>query len=372
MCIIFFESHPENKRQHFISQYHCAYQGCDGLFESHKKFLLETTSMECDICLRINDIKVNPDNEPVRYYPPVEDFAIRYVPLKDWVRIERADEGQVGEEDGYEGDGEEESDRSDEKSLSDVDSVTSHWRKDDLDTAPEPESLAQHRLRFPSYYAEAEHKESSRPPSIHQVPYGDSLRSDSMHTLPRIPRPDTPRPASTPYVPYIPCEYTPRSASTTHVPPAPHGDTFRPSPPYKAPHIPRPDTPRPTPIHFFHHFPHDEMRPPSPRHEPIIPDDSLDTNKHRNLVQEQLAHLPNYIAQAPKHHFQPHYDMPQQHQFQMQYQHHELPLWAGEKCYGRNVPPRLWNVLWPDVNRPFQPGAFDHLRRQMGNDQPKS
>lgn len=77
------------------------------------------------------------------------------------------------------------------------------------------------------------------------------------------------------------------------------------------------------------------------------------------MVHEQLAQLPHHMAQAQQFHY--YKEPPRNYQ-----------VWLGERAYGIGVPPHLWPALWPDVNRPFEPGAFDHLRSQMGNDEPKS
>lgn len=149
MCIIFFESHAENTHEHYIDQYHCAHDTCDGRFESHAKYLLQGSCADCRLCL--NQADVNPDISPVRYYPPVEDVCVEKVGFGEIrfgriVRCEGAgvcllrqvdhvgkkddgDERQYGSED-EKGQYDDDDWRS-YKNLSDVDSVTSHWRLDE-------------------------------------------------------------------------------------------------------------------------------------------------------------------------------------------------------------------------------------------------
>ncbi|KNG49901.1 duf833 domain-containing protein [Stemphylium lycopersici] len=194
MCIVFFNSHPENRRQHCVVQYHCAHEGCPGLFESHHKFLLESSCADCGECLKEDGVQVDPDVVPVRYYSPVEHFEIECVGLEGYVRVVKRGEeangkggdgggggwakymdlGESGsaekrkEEDGEEMAGEEDDWRS-YKSLSDVDSVTSHWRLDEVDTSPEPVFDA---VSSPARQQEPDlYEEELRAPSTRQSPY---------------------------------------------------------------------------------------------------------------------------------------------------------------------------------------------------------
>ncbi|CAN9082808.1 unnamed protein product [Alternaria sp. RS040] len=137
MCIMFFTSHYDGPREHFLCQYHCAHTDCPGTFEAHQKYLLEESRLECSECLAKDGDQVDPDIVPVQYYPPIPHFEIEYVEGKGWVK--------VCEQGGVEGTGRTEVQEDDQDdghyahsfaSLSDCDSVTSHWRLDPIFPPP--------------------------------------------------------------------------------------------------------------------------------------------------------------------------------------------------------------------------------------------
>ncbi|CAN9139930.1 unnamed protein product [Alternaria alternata] len=141
MCIMFFISHYDGPREHFLCQYHCAHTDCPGTFEAHQKYLLEESRLDCSECLAKDGDQVDPDIVPVQYYPSIPHSEIEDVEGKGWVK--------VCEQGGVNGTGktkvqedEDEDDQDDGRyahsfaSLSDCDSVTSHWRLDPTFASP--------------------------------------------------------------------------------------------------------------------------------------------------------------------------------------------------------------------------------------------
>jgi hypothetical protein len=146
MCIIFFRSHHDGPREHLIGSHHCAHLDCPGTFEAHHKFLLEEPRLDCVECVALDGDEIDP---VVRYYSPIPYCDLECIDGK-WVKVVQEAEA-TGAKKGAEGTGpgtqanagtddigaggQDEEDEDDEvgsyhsfRSLSDVDSVTSHWR----------------------------------------------------------------------------------------------------------------------------------------------------------------------------------------------------------------------------------------------------
>ena len=115
MCIVFFMDHPHRHGGHVegMGIYLCRSNICPP--DSFNRFHLEESGYGCQKCIAIEGDKLNPDATPVRYYPPVEDFDIAYVRQGAFDRVVKVPRDV--------------SQRS-ERSLSDVDSETSHWKED--------------------------------------------------------------------------------------------------------------------------------------------------------------------------------------------------------------------------------------------------
>ncbi|KAK1919446.1 hypothetical protein P3342_013185 [Pyrenophora teres f. teres] len=150
-------THPETARSHFLAPYHCDFVSTDCKVGYHKYDLQEPFS-HCASCAMLHGLDLDPDSRPVTYYPPTEHFEIDYVGARGYERVVKREgagcdgdgeavaeaevearvEAVVGieeeKEEGGEVDEEEEEYCGSMRSwgsLSDVDSVTSHWRLDD-------------------------------------------------------------------------------------------------------------------------------------------------------------------------------------------------------------------------------------------------
>jgi hypothetical protein len=177
MCIIFFISHYDGPREHFLFQYHCAHTDCPGTFEAHQKYLLEESRLDCSDCLAKDGDQVDPDIIPVQYYPATPHSEIEYVEGKGWVK--------VCEQDGAKGAGrnkvqEDEDDDQDDgryahsfASLSDCDSVTSHWRLDPTFAPPIRPTAATTKGKSPAppYQGLSTMEEAYETRSPHEPPH---------------------------------------------------------------------------------------------------------------------------------------------------------------------------------------------------------
>ncbi|KAG9192762.1 hypothetical protein G6011_11496 [Alternaria panax] len=179
MCIAFFMSHYDGPREHFVSSYHCAYIDCPGIFESHQKYRLEESRLGCSECLAKDGNQVDPDIIPVEYYPPIAHFDIQYVEGKDWVKF--CEQGDVNGADNArntkhdaEDDGEDDGRYAHSfASLSDCDSVTSHWRLDPtFASRVHPVAAAtKKKSHVPLYQESAITEETYETRSPHEPPY---------------------------------------------------------------------------------------------------------------------------------------------------------------------------------------------------------
>ena len=178
MCIMFFISHYDGPREHFLCQYHCAHTDCPGTFEAHQKYLLEESRLDCSECLAKDGDQVDPDIVPIQYYPATPHFEIEYVEGKGWVK--------VCEQGGVNGTGktkvqedEEEDDQDDGRyahsfaSLSDCDSVTSHWRLDPTFASPVRPTAATTKGKSPAppYQVLSTMEEAYETRSPHEPPH---------------------------------------------------------------------------------------------------------------------------------------------------------------------------------------------------------
>lgn len=152
MCIVFFKSHHEGPREHYVGSLHCAHLDCAGTFEAHSKYLLEEPRADCADCLAADGDQVDQD---VRSYAAIPHCELAYVEGTGWVKVgEKAGAEGAGQgEENVEAGGQDQEDEIDEegsyhsfRSLSDVDSITSHWRLDPLrrtrQTVPPPQGTS--------------------------------------------------------------------------------------------------------------------------------------------------------------------------------------------------------------------------------------
>ncbi|KAL1799873.1 hypothetical protein ACET3X_000215 [Alternaria dauci] len=177
MCIMFFMSHYDGPREHFLGSHHCAHIDCPGTFEAHQKYRLEESRLDCSECLAEDGDEVDPDIVPVQYYPPIPHFEIEYVEGKGWVKVCEQD-GEEGKERGT-AENDQEEGQDDGRyarsfaSLSDCDSVTSHWRLDSAFPSPiRPTAAAtMENWPAPSYQTPPMTEEAYETRSPHEPPH---------------------------------------------------------------------------------------------------------------------------------------------------------------------------------------------------------
>ncbi|EUC47358.1 hypothetical protein COCMIDRAFT_3617 [Bipolaris oryzae ATCC 44560] len=317
--------------------------------------MMQTPHDQCSICIEENNITTFEDSAPIQKIEKKAEISFnnsRAVPEE--------------EEDFHD----QRSNCRDYKALSDVDSITSHWRLDDLEEELEPMPPAWSS----TLQTETTHEENLLPLWTQGAPYNTYENGVSPSTVLYNPnhregsytgRYNHHRSSS----PYIPWTAHPYFSPPSRNPP------INTSSSRAAPSTARENTLYP----YFAPLPHNppvnalssrDVTSTAQENMPVgdqsaFPTESLSGASHREIIHEQLAQLPHHMAQARLHHYQPqphYYGEPPRNYL----------VWPGERTYGVGVPPHLWPVLWPDVNRPFRPGAFDHLRSQMGHDEPKS
>ncbi|CAN9139568.1 unnamed protein product [Alternaria alternata] len=178
MCIMFFISHYDGPREHFLCQYHCAHTDCPGTFEAHQKYLLEESRLDCSECLAKDGDQVDPDIVPVQYYPATPHFEIEYVEGKGWVKV--CEQGGVKDarrtkvqEDGEDDDQDDDRYAHSFASLSDCDSVTSHWRLDPTFASPVRPTAATTKGKSPAppYQGLSTMEEAYETRSPHEPPH---------------------------------------------------------------------------------------------------------------------------------------------------------------------------------------------------------
>ncbi|CAN9221202.1 unnamed protein product [Alternaria alternata] len=190
MCIMFFISHYDGPREHFLCQYHCAHTDCPGTFEAHQKYLLEESRLDCSECLAKDGDQVDPDIVPVQYYPATPHFEIEYVEGKGWVKV--CEQGGVKDarrtkvqEDGEDDDQDDDRYAHSFASLSDCDSVTSHWRLDPTFASPVRPTAATTKGKSPAppYQGLSTMEEAYETRSPHEPPHEMTKRDPSQPTF---------------------------------------------------------------------------------------------------------------------------------------------------------------------------------------------
>jgi len=123
---MWFVTHNDGPREHYIDSVHCAHLDCPGTLEFHNKCVLVKPRADCAECLKADGDQVN---QEVCSYPAIPHYELAYVEGTGWVKVAGEEDVAAGgrnqEEDGDEADS-----YHSFRSLSDVDSITSHWRLD--------------------------------------------------------------------------------------------------------------------------------------------------------------------------------------------------------------------------------------------------
>ncbi|KAI4930719.1 uncharacterized protein J4E92_004551 [Alternaria infectoria] len=104
MCIMWFVTHNDGPREHLIDYLHCGHLDCPGTLEFHNKCVLVEPRADCGECLKADGDQV--DQEVAEE----ENVAVGG-------RNQEEDDDEAGSYHSF-------------RSLSDVDSITSHWRLD--------------------------------------------------------------------------------------------------------------------------------------------------------------------------------------------------------------------------------------------------
>jgi hypothetical protein len=118
MCIIYFASHHGCDHHHFLGAWNCGINcPTDGRHTLH----LNNNGYDCQTCVFLGSVELDPDIIPVEYYPPLFDT--------DKLKEAHGKEEERGDKDYV----------ASAASLSDPDSLTSEWRYDPS-TAPQHDS----------------------------------------------------------------------------------------------------------------------------------------------------------------------------------------------------------------------------------------
>ncbi|KAI4668788.1 uncharacterized protein J4E78_002616 [Alternaria triticimaculans] len=126
MCIMWFVAHNDGPRVHDIGSWHCAHLDCPGTLEYHHKCVLVEPRADCAECLKADGDQVD---QEVCAYPAIPHCELAYVEGTGWVKGAEEENVAAGGQNQEEDDDEVGSYHS-FRSLSDVDSITSHWRLD--------------------------------------------------------------------------------------------------------------------------------------------------------------------------------------------------------------------------------------------------
>ena len=206
-----FMTHHDGPREHYLGSYHCAHADCPGTFESHQRYLLEESRFDCSECLAKDGIQVDPDIVAIQYYHPIAHFEIEHIEGKGWVKVD--EQGNVKGTGNVSTAGQNEEEEDEDlggyaysfASLSDCDSVTSHWRLDQIMTLPVRPTTADTKKKSPSpLYQEPtpteeayETRSSHEPHEMHDVRepvYEDAAEDQEPHqeVCPESPSGDSP------------------------------------------------------------------------------------------------------------------------------------------------------------------------------------
>ncbi|CAO2648084.1 Nn.00g090060.m01.CDS01 [Neocucurbitaria sp. VM-36] len=116
MCIFYYADRPGCHCIKFLGLYACHCQeACYTVLAHPHNFYLEEPGFDCEECIANNEIQLDPNIVPVQYYPPIKDFDIEFVKEGSYERVVKVEPLVYQRSEG---------------SLSDVDSVTSHWKED--------------------------------------------------------------------------------------------------------------------------------------------------------------------------------------------------------------------------------------------------
>jgi len=126
MCIMWFVVHNDGPREHLIDYLHCGHLDCPGTLEFHNKCVLVEPRADCGECLKADGDQVD---QEVCAYSAIPHCELAYVEGTGWVKGAEEENVAAGGQNQEEEDDENGSYHS-FRSLSDVDSITSHWRLD--------------------------------------------------------------------------------------------------------------------------------------------------------------------------------------------------------------------------------------------------
>jgi hypothetical protein len=111
MCIIYFATHTSCTHSHLLGAWNC---GLNCPADARHTFYLDNNGFECQTCVFLRGEELDPDINPVEYYPPL--FGVegqRYGEGYNW-------DAGCGEREGKE--------RAKYKCLSDPESARSEWK----------------------------------------------------------------------------------------------------------------------------------------------------------------------------------------------------------------------------------------------------
>ncbi|KAF1942740.1 hypothetical protein EJ02DRAFT_511503 [Clathrospora elynae] len=179
MCIIYWADHPDCTHADLLGAQLCGHLGCPGTADSTLRFQLEDSQADCNSCLRESGIELNLGEVPVNYHPPTEDFNIEFIGAEgmwyDRVVKVPAKATPVMEEENEKMEEVEQEEDQHSVYLSDVDSITSHWR---LDATDDRENVAP----CPSPFASPTPHQKHRPEPKGQPPR-DKLQDADDYSL---------------------------------------------------------------------------------------------------------------------------------------------------------------------------------------------
>ncbi|KAI2478248.1 hypothetical protein Ptr902_10443 [Pyrenophora tritici-repentis] len=100
MCLIFSITHPETDTSHFLDPFHCCDLVSTECKAGYHKFDLQEPLSDCGSCAKLHGLELDPDVRPMTYYPPIEDFDLEYVGDTGYQIVGREKAGhENGEED---------------------------------------------------------------------------------------------------------------------------------------------------------------------------------------------------------------------------------------------------------------------------------
>ncbi|KAH9871616.1 hypothetical protein J1614_005871 [Plenodomus biglobosus] len=168
MCIIYYAIFKSCPHKEFLGSYHCGHPGCS--IAAQLIFNIEDAGSSCEIC-KLLDGKDESGLPPVQWRPPIPDNQLVLVKRPGWAFPEIVMVGQMG----YAGGDAKSCAGSYMGSLSDVNSVTSRWRKTGNGKATAEPTRAETGMK-------ENESEVERTGSASRNSAGDTLPADPVHS----------------------------------------------------------------------------------------------------------------------------------------------------------------------------------------------